>query len=150
MFARSPLRLSPTLVRGFTLIEIMVVVVIIGILGALIVPSIIGKVEEARIARAHQDIRTIESALDMYRIDNFRYPSTDQGLRALIEKPAEAKKWREGGYLKELSKDPWEEDYRYAYPGDHGKQYDLYSLGADGEQGGEGSNADITNWDRNK
>jgi general secretion pathway protein G len=135
--------------RGFTLLEIMVVVVIIGILGALIVPNIFGQVDKARVSRANQDIRAIESALEMYKIDNFRYPSTDQGLRALIDKPSEAKNWKEGGYIRELSKDPWETEYHYAYPGAHGSQYDLYSLGADGKEGGEGPDADITNWDRN-
>ncbi len=128
---------------GFTLLEIMVVVVIIGILGALIAPSIFGQVERARVTKAKQDIKTLESALEMYRLDNFRYPTE---LKALMEKPADAKNWKPGGYLKELEKDPWENDYQYAFPGQHGKVYDLYTFGADGQEGGEEYDADITNW----
>ena len=136
--------------KGFTLLEIMVVIVIIGILAALIVPSVFGQVEKARIAKANQDLRALESALEMYRLDNFHYPSTDQGLRALVEKPADAKNWKEGGYLRELEKDPWGNDYHYQYPGAHGKQYDLYTLGADGQEGGDGADADIGNWQQSQ
>jgi|SRR5712675_782608 len=137
---------------GFTLLEIMVVVVIIGILGALIVPSIFGNVEKARAARAEQDIRSIESALEMFKLDNYHYPTTEQGLKALVEKPADStiRNWKEGGYVRELSKDPWGNDYHYAYPGSHGRQYDLYTYGADGQEGGTGADADVNNWDRNK
>jgi general secretion pathway protein G len=133
--------------RGFTLLEIMVVVVILGILGALVVPQIFGQVDKARVAKARQDIKTIEAALEMYRMDNFRYPTSEQGLRALVEKPAEARNWKPGGYLKDLEKDPWDADYKYAFPGTHGKQFDLYSYGADGQQGGEEFDADVTNWE---
>ena len=136
--------------KGFTLLEIMVVIVIIGILAALIVPSVFGQVEKARIAKANQDLRALESALEMYRLDNFHYPSTDQGLRALVEKPADAKNWKEGGYLRDLEKDPWGNDYHYQYPGAHGKQYDLYTLGADGQEGGDGADADIGNWQQSQ
>ena len=147
--ARNPLRRRES---GFTLLEIMVVVVIIGILGALIVPSIFGNIEKARAARADQDIRAIESALEMYKIDNYHYPTTEQGLRALVEKPADtgARNWKDGGYIRELSKDPWGNPYRYAYPGAHGRQFDLYTYGADGQEGGQGEDADVNNWDRNK
>jgi general secretion pathway protein G len=134
--------------RGFTLVEIMVVIVIIGILSAIIVPQVVGRVSAARVARVQQDIRTIESALEMYKIDNFRYPTTDQGLRALVEKPSDARNWRDGGYLRELSKDPWEQEYRYVFPGSRGKRFDLYTLGADGQEGGDGEDADIGNWEQ--
>ncbi|HTE41186.1 MAG TPA: type II secretion system major pseudopilin GspG [Steroidobacteraceae bacterium] len=128
---------------GFTLLEIMVVVVIIGILGALIAPQIFGQVEKARVTKAKQDIKSLESALEMYRLDNFRYPTE---LKALVEKPVEAKNWKTGGYLQRLEKDPWDSDYQYAFPGQHGKVYDLYTFGADGQEGGEEYDADITNW----
>ena len=135
--------------RGFTLLEIMVVVVILGILGALIVPQMFGQVDKARVAKARQDLKTIEAALEMYRLDNFRFPSTDQGLKALIEKPTDSsvRNWKPGGYIKDLEKDPWDNDYRYAYPGTHGKEIDLFSYGADNQEGGEGNDADIANWD---
>lgn len=137
-----------TSMRGFTLLEIMVVVVILGILGALIVPQMFGKVEEARIAKARQDIKSIEAALDMYRLDNFRYPSTEQGLKALVEKPSDGnvRNWKQ--YLKALEKDPWDQEYRYANPGTHGREIDIYTYGADAQEGGEGSDADIANWDQ--
>ncbi len=144
-----PARIRIRAARGFTLLEIMVVVVIIGILGALIAPQIFGQVEKARVAKAKQDIRTIESALEMYRLDNFRYPSTDQGLKALVERPTDSsvRNWKPGGYIKDLEKDPWDMDYHYAYPGSHGKEIDLFSYGADGAEGGEGNDTDIANWD---
>jgi general secretion pathway protein G len=134
---------------GFTLIEIMVVVVIIGLLAAMIVPQVVGHVEQARVTRARQDIQALGTALTMYRIDNFKYPTTDQGLKALIERPADPtiKNWREGGYIQQGSiKDPWGNDYQYIYPGTHGHEYDLYSLGANGEDGGTDSNTVIGNW----
>jgi general secretion pathway protein G len=139
----------PARPAGFTLIEIMVVVVIIGLLAAMIVPSVVGHVEQARVTRAHQDIQALGTALTMYRIDNFRYPTTDQGLKALVERPADPsiKNWRDGGYLGQGSlKDPWGNDYQYVYPGTHGREYDLYSLGANGEEGGTDSNSVIGNW----
>jgi general secretion pathway protein G len=134
---------------GFTLIEIMVVVVIIGLLAAMIVPSVVGHVEQARVTRAHQDIQALGTALTMYRIDNFKYPTTDQGLKALIERPADPtiKNWREGGYIQQGSlKDPWGNEYQYVFPGTHGHEYDLFSLGANGEDGGTDSASVIGNW----
>jgi general secretion pathway protein G len=129
---------------GFTLIEIMVVLVIIAILGALIGPQILGRVDEARATAAKQDIQTLGTALDFYRMDNFRYPTTDQGLEALVRKPDDpsVRNWRPEGYIKsrEVPKDPWGNEYRYL---SHGSNYELYSLGADGEPGGEGVDADI-------
>jgi general secretion pathway protein G len=135
--------------RGFTLIEIMVVVIIIGLLAAVIVPSVVGKVGEARVAKARQDIQALSTALTMYRLDNFKYPTSDQGLKALIQQPADPtiRNWRKGGYISDGSlKDPWGFDYQYVYPGTHGREYDLYSFGADGQEGGEGEDADIGNW----
>lgn len=134
--------------RGFTLIEIMVVMVIIAILGALIGPQILGRVDEARATKAAADIRTLGTALDLFRMDNFQYPTTDQGLEALVRKPADPaiRNWKEGGYVQKLSKDPWGNAYQYLSPGTRGGAYDLYSLGADGRPGGEGADADIGNW----
>jgi len=133
---------------GFTLIEIMVVVVILGILAALIVPKIISRPDEARISAARQDVATLAQALKLYKLDNLAYPTTDQGLQALVNKPAAAPipmNWKTGGYLERLPKDPWGHDYRYLNPGLHG-EIDIYSLGADGEPGGEGNDADVGNW----
>lgn len=134
--------------RGFTLIEIMVVVVIIGLLAAVIVPQVVSRVDEARVAKAKQDIQGMETALTMFRLDNSRYPSTDQGLAALVTQPTDPsiRHWRPGGYVKRISKDPWGNDYQYIYPGTHGGEYDLFSLGADAQPGGDGTNADIGNW----
>jgi general secretion pathway protein G len=133
---------------GFTLIEIMVVVVIIGLLAAVIVPTVINKVDEARVAKAKQDIQSLETALTMFRLDNSRYPTTEQGLASLVTQPTDPsiKHWRPGGYLQRVSKDPWGNDYQYVYPGTHGGEYDLFSFGADGQPGGEGIDADIGNW----
>jgi len=133
---------------GFTLIEIMVVVVIIGLLAAVIVPTVISKVDEARVAKAKQDIQSLETALTMFRLDNSKYPTTEQGLAALVTQPTDPsiKHWRPGGYLQRVSKDPWGNDYQYVYPGTHGHEYDLFSYGADGAPGGEGIDADIGNW----
>jgi general secretion pathway protein G len=134
--------------RGFTLIEIMVVVIIIGLLAAVVVPQFFGHVDDARIAKAKQDIQAIETALTMYKLDNFRYPTSEQGLKALVEKPNDdtIHNWRPGGYLKRITKDPWGNDYQYASPGTHGGDFDLYSMGADAQPGGENVNADIGNW----
>ena len=134
--------------RGFTLIEIMVVVVIIGLLAAVIVPSVVSKVDDARVAKAKQDIASMETALTMFRLDNSKYPGTDQGLISLSTQPTDPsiRHWRAGGYVKRISKDPWGNDYLYVFPGTHGGEYDLYSLGADGQPGGDGINADIGNW----
>jgi general secretion pathway protein G len=134
--------------RGFTLIEIMVVVVIIGLLAAAIVPAVIGQVDRARVTKARQDIQSLETALAMFKLDNSKYPSTEQGLAALVQPPTDPsiRHWRPGGYLEHVSKDPWGADYHYENPGAHGKEYDLYTLGADDQPGGEGCNADIGNW----
>lgn len=132
---------------GFTLIEIMVVVVIIGILIGLVAPQILGRVDEARVTAARSDLNTIEQSLEMYRLDNGRYPTTDQGLEALLVKPTSApepRNWNPSGYLKkgEVPVDPWGQPYQYI-AGDNGMTYQLYSLGADGREGGEGYAADI-------
>lgn len=137
--------------RGFTLIEIMVVVVILGILAVLVAPNVISRIDDARIAKAKQDIRAYETALNLYRMDNFRYPTTDQGLEALVQRPNDPnlRNWKQGGYIDSLRKDPWGNDYLYVYPGTRGKEFDLYTLGADGQPGGEEVSADIGNWDLN-
>ncbi|SRR5258708_2132819 len=134
--------------RGFTLIEIMVVVLIIGLLAAVIVPSIMNRVDDAKISKAKQDIRSLETALQMFYLDNSKYPTSEQGLAALVQQPTDPaiRHWKPGGYLERVSKDPWGNEYQYLLPGTHGKQYDLYSLGADSQPGGEGINADIGNW----
>ncbi|MEJ2576427.1 MAG: type II secretion system major pseudopilin GspG [Gammaproteobacteria bacterium] len=134
--------------RGFTLIEVMVVVVILSILAAIIVPRVMDRPDAARVTKVHNDLRAIESALNLYRLDNFNYPSTDQGLQALVEKPVgnpEAKNWKAGGYLDRVPIDPWGNPYQYLQPGKHG-EIDVYSLGADGRAGGDDRNADIGNW----
>ena len=131
---------------GFTLIEIIVVVVIIGLLAAVIAPNIFGQVEEARVKKALSDIRAIESALNLYRLDNFNYPTTEQGIQALVTKPSggpEAKNWRKGGYLPRLPLDPWGSKYQYASPGTNG-EIDLFTFGADGKLGGEDNNKDLS------
>lgn len=132
--------------RGFTLIEIMVVVAIIAILGAAVVPRIMSKPDEARKVRAKADLGTIANALELYKLDNFAYPSTDQGLQALVEKPSgdpEPANWQDGGYLQGgVPEDPWGREYIYVSPGESG-DFDLISLAADGVEGGEGSGEDI-------
>jgi general secretion pathway protein G len=146
----SPMRLIRTPRRaaqqGFTLLEIMVVVVIIGLLAAIVVPNFIGNIDTAAINRAKQDIRGIETALNLYRLDNFRYPSTADGLQALVTNPGEANapNWKQ--QLPRLPVDPWNRPYQYANPGQHG-EFDVFSYGADGQEGGEGVNADIGNWE---
>jgi len=131
---------------GFTLIEIMVVVAIIAILGAAVVPKIMNRPDQARVVRAQTDIGSIAAALEMYKLDNFAYPSTDQGLMALVEKPTgdpEPANWS-SSYLKSLQKDPWGREYIYVSPGESG-DFDLISLASDGVEGGEGTGEDITN-----
>lgn len=131
---------------GFTLIEIMVVVVIIGVLIGLVAPNILGRVDEAKVTAANADIATLQQALEMYKLDNQVYPSTDQGLQALVEKPSgspEPRKWNPAGYLKKgVPVDPWGNPYQYISPGSNGP-FDLYSYGADGRDGGEGYDADL-------
>src|SRR5690606_36032493 len=137
--------IAASMERGFTLIEIMVVVVIIGLLAAFVAPNLMGNVDTAQINRARQDIRNIETALNLYRLDNFRYPSTVEGLEALVTNPGEsvAPNWKQ--YLNRLPRDPWNNVYQYQNPGQRG-EFDVFSFGADGQQGGEGINADIGNW----
>jgi len=134
--------------RGFTLLEVMVVVVILGILAALVVPKIISRPDEARIIAAKQDIASLMQALKLYRLDNQRYPTTEQGLQALVVKPAAAPvppNWKTGGYVERLAKDPWGNPYQYLNPGVHG-EIDVFSFGADGAPGGEGNDADVGSW----
>jgi general secretion pathway protein G len=133
---------------GFTLIEIMVVVVILGILAAVVVPRIMDRPDQARITKAAQDIRILENSLRLYRLDNFVYPTTEQGLEALVVRPTtppEPRRWKEGGYVDRLPRDPWGNEYQYLNPGVHG-EIDIFSYGADGRPGGEGVNAEIGNW----
>jgi general secretion pathway protein G len=133
---------------GFTLIEIMVVVVIIGVLVAIVAPRVMDRPDTARIVKAKQDIRVLESALNLYRLDNYSYPSTEQGLEALVTQPSgepPARNWKQGGYVDRLPKDPWGNSYQYLNPGVHG-EIDIFTLGADNRPGGEGVNADIGNW----
>lgn len=132
---------------GFSLIEIMVVVVILGILAAIVVPQILSRPDQARVVKAKQDVLAIQNALDLYKLDNGFYPSTDQGLMALVEKPNTSpipQDWKT--YLKSLPKDPWGRDYLYLNPGQHG-EVDIYTLGASGHADGQGLNATIGNWD---
>lgn len=140
---------SPPRPRGFTLIEVMVVIVILGILAALLVPKVMSRPDEARIIAAKQDIASIAQALKLYKLDNLRYPTTEQGLGALVKKsslPPEPPNWKGNGYLERLPKDPWGNPYQYLQPGLHG-DFDLLSLGADGAPGGEGNDADIGSWE---
>ncbi len=138
--------------RGFTLIEIMVVVIILGLLAALVLPKFLGQEEKAKIQVAKTQIRSLEGALDAFKLDNGFYPTSDQGLAALITKPVVGQipnNWRDGGYLQpaRIPKDPWGNDYVYAAPGSEGREYEITSYGADGQPGGEGNNADINSWD---
>lgn len=133
--------------KGFSLIEIMVVVVILGILASIVVPKIINRPDEARVVKARQDVLAIQSALELYKLDNGIYPSTDQGLLALVEKPDSSpspRNWKQ--YLRSLPKDPWGRDYLYLNPGEHG-EIDVFTYGAEGQPGGTGINAQIGNWD---
>lgn len=137
--------------RGFTLIELMVVIVILGILAGLIVPRIMGRPEEARRMKAKVQVESIETALKLYKLDNGNYPTTEQGLEALVQAPEVgqlARAWREGGYLEKgkVPQDPWGNEYVYLCPGVHG-DYDLTSYGADGEPGGEGKDEDVNSWE---
>ena len=137
---------------GFTLLEVMVVMVIIGLMAALIVPNVMGRLDEAKLESARTNIKTIDQALRMYRLDNGRYPTQDQGLKALIEKPAlepVPQNWKKGGYIAggQLPKDPWNRDYQYLQPGVRMPgEFDVFTLGEDAAPGGEEMNADIGNW----
>ena len=136
---------------GFTLIELMVVIVILGLLAGVIIPRFMGETDKAKVATTKMQIASLESALKMYKLDNGSYPSTEQGLQALVESPTAGNlptNWRKGGYLEKgkVPKDPWKNDYIYICPGSHG-DFDLSSLGADGEPGGEGFDKDINNWE---
>ena len=130
---------------GFTLVEVLVVVVILGVLAAVVVPRVMGRPDDARAVRATQDVAAIVSALNMYRLDNYAYPNSEQGLMALVTKPMDAPGWRAGGYLANLPTDPWNHEYQYLNPGQHG-EIDVWTLGADGKPGGEGINGDVGNW----
>lgn len=134
--------------QGFTLLEIMVVVVILGLLVAIVAPNVLDNQDKAMVEKTKADIAGLEQALDMYKLDNHTYPSTDQGLESLVKKPQinpEPKNYRPDGYIKRLPNDPWGNSYQYLTPGEHGS-FDLYSFGADGDNGGEGQAADIGNW----
>ena len=141
---KPPLRVNE---QGFTLLEIMVVVVIIGLLVAAVAPQFIRQIDTAEINRAKQDLRSIETSLNLYRLDNFRYPSTSEGLDALVTNPGEnvAPNWKP--YLRDIPLDPWQQPYHYASPGQRGGDFDVFTYGADRQEGGEGVNADIGNWD---
>lgn len=139
---------APNRAAGFTLIEIMVVVVIMGVLAALLVPRLMGRTDDARILAAKQDIATLMQALKLYRLDNQRYPTTEQGLQALITRPTNGPQpanWKTGGYIDRLNKDPWGNAYQYLSPGTR-SEVDVFSLGADGKPGGTGNDADIGSW----
>ena len=138
---------APRHLRGCTLIEIIVVVVIIGLLAAMVAPRVMKRTDDAKLVRVANDIRAIEASLNLYKLDNFNYPSTDQGLQALVTKPngnPEAKNWKQGGYLRSLPRDPWGNEYQYINPGSSGASFDLYSFGADGKTGGEDMNKDLS------
>lgn len=135
---------------GFTLIEIMVVVVILGILAAVIVPRLLSRPDEAKVTKARVDIKSIEESLGLFKLDNGFYPSTDQGLKALVNKPETGRipaKYSVDGYLKKVPLDPWSNPYVYISPGVHSRDFDLISYGADGEPGGEEFDADINSWE---
>ena len=136
---------------GFTLIELMVVIIILGVLAGLIIPRVMGRPDEARQAKAKMQIESLESALKLYKLDNGSYPTTEQSMKALVEAPTVGnlpRNWRQGGYLEKgrVPKDPWDNEFVYVCPGSHG-DFDLTSLGADGEPGGDGVNKDINNWE---
>ncbi|PCS21128.1 type II secretion system major pseudopilin GspG [Candidatus Enterovibrio escicola] len=134
--------------QGFTLLEIMVVIVILGVLASLIVPNLLGNKDKADQQKAITDISTLEQSLDMYKLDSNIYPSTEQGLESLVKRPISApepRSYPEGGYIKRLPQDPWGNNYKYLKPGEHGTT-DIFTLGADNQEGGEGVNQDIGNW----
>lgn len=130
---------------GFSLTEIMISVVIMGLLGTVVVLNVLPLREQASVQKARADIATLEQALDAYRLDMRRYPTVEEGLDALVNAPRDADNYREGGYIRRLPNDPWDNPYQYVYPGENGV-FDIYSLGADGREGGEDNDADIGNW----
>lgn len=135
---------------GFTLVEIMVVVIIIGLLAGIVVPNVMDNLDKANVQKARADFSALQTALKLYRIDNFNYPTTEQGLEALVTKSSIApvpRNFKASGYIDNLNKDPWGNDYQYMSPGE-GHEFDIYSLGADGVSGGDGQNADISVWDQ--
>jgi len=135
--------------RAFTLIEIMIVIVILGLLAALVVPKLVGRTEEAKRTQARVQIKSVEQALELFKLDNGFYPSTEQGLEALVRPPETGripKNYRKGGYIDRVPKDPWGNPYVYVSPGVHG-EYDISSYGADGVPGGQGEDADVNSWD---
>jgi general secretion pathway protein G len=137
---------------GFSLIELMIVIVILGLLASVLVPKIMDRPDEARVTKAQVDIRQLEFALKLYKLDNGKYPTTDQGLKALIEKPEanpEPRNYRDGGYLdaSEVPADPWGNEYVYRSPGEEDRPFEIISLGADGDDGGGGVDADIKSWE---
>ncbi len=141
--------LPKKIARGFTLIEIMVVVIILGLLASVVVPAVMDSLGQAEVKKVRADMAGLQTALKMYRMQNFAYPTTEQGLEALVTKPSLApvpRNWKTGGYVEKLSKDPWGNEYQYTAPGE-GHEYDIISLGADGISGGEGNNADLSLWD---
>ena len=146
---RGDFHAAPSAQCGFTLIEVMVVVTILAILAILVVPKIVGRTDDARHTAAIVEIKHLEEALHLYKLDNGFYPTTEQGLEALVTKPSVSpipERWRSGGYVSKVPKDPWNHTYAYLSPGGHG-DFDLASYGADGERGGEGKDADLENWD---
>ncbi len=136
--------------QGFSLVEILVVLVIIGLLVSIVAPNVLRRADEARVQKVQADFKNIETALKLYRLDNFAYPTTEQGLQALVEKPnidPLPRNWKAGGYLEAMPADPWGRNYLYLSPAEFGSgDYDIYSLGADGVTGGEDQNADLGNW----
>jgi len=135
-------------ISGFTLVEILVVVVILGILAAVVVPRVMDQPDRARVTKARADVQALVTSLNLYRLDNHQYPSTNQGLQALVARPGgqpEAVNWKAGGYIDRLPADPWGNDYQFLNPGVHG-EIDVWSLGADGALNGEGISSDIGNW----
>jgi len=134
--------------RGFTLIEIMVVVVIIGLLATLVLPRVLGRQDQAMMAKARADVQALTSALKLYKLDNFNYPTTEQGLESLVKEPSgepPARNWKKGGYIDRLPADPWGNAYQYLSPGEK-MEFDVWSFGADGRSGGEGVKGEIGNW----
>nr|WP_280742197.1 type II secretion system major pseudopilin GspG [Sphingomonas jejuensis] len=135
--------------EGFTLVELMVVIVIIGLLATIVVVNVLPSLDRANDTRVRSDIQTLESALEMYRLDNLTYPSTTEGLQALTTPPptlSQPARYRPGGYVRRLEEDPWGRPYLYSQPGRNGRPFDVFTLGADGAEGGEGENADIGTW----